>query len=164
MQKTVTALAATAILAFSALPALAQEAPGSPTPAPPATAPNRTATIQTVQPAGQPTYGELISALGRTPAVTAQIRTLANLTTNNIRIVKVQSIVPPANSGQLNTALARSQPGLAALHRALSSMKVTATTDNSVITVAQFLSDNKMNVTNVIAADVNAGSLMLFVQ
>jgi hypothetical protein len=164
MQKTVTALAATAMLAFSALPALAQEAPGSPAPAPPATAPNRTATIQTVQPAGQPTYGQLISALGRTPAVTAQIRTLANLTTNNIRIVKVQSIVTPANSGQLATAVAQNQSKLAALRRTLGSMKVTATTDNSIITVGQFLSDNKMNVNNVVAADVNAGSLVLFVQ
>lgn len=164
MQKTVTALAATAMLAFSALPALAQETPGSPTPPPPATAPNRTATIQMVQPAGQPTYGELISALGRTPAVTAQIRTLANMTTNNIRIAKVQSLVTPANSAQVSTAIARNQSQLAALRRALTSMKVTATTDNSVITVAQFLSDNKMNVNNVVAADVNTGSLVLFVQ
>lgn len=164
MQKTVPALAATAILALWSLPALAQEAPGSPTPAPPATAPNRTATIQTVQPAGQPNYGQLIAALNRTPAVTAQIRGMANLTTNNIRIVKVQSVVTPADSGQLNAAVAQNRSKLAALRRALSSMKVTATTDNSVITVAQFLSDNKMTVNSVVAADVNAGNLVLFVQ
>jgi hypothetical protein len=168
MHRTVTALAATAILAWYAVPAFAQEAPGSPQPAasaqPPATNPNRTATIQTVQPQPQANYGQLVAALNRTHGVIAQLRAMNTLTTNNLHIVKVQTIVTPDNMAAFNAAVARNQTQLAALRQQLASTRVTATTDNSTITLAQFLTDNKIAPSQVVAVDVNAAGVTLFVQ
>jgi hypothetical protein len=172
MHRTVTALVATAILALSAAPAFAQEtspqtqATQAPVTGqqPPATNPNRTATSGVVPPAGQPTYGELVSALNRTPSTVAQLRAMTNLTTNNVRIVKVQTIVTPDNTAALNANVTRNQAQLATLRRTLANMRLTATTDNSSITLAQFLTDNKLDVNRVVAADVTAGNVVLFIE
>ncbi len=160
MHRTVTALAATAILALCAAPAIAQET----TPQPPATNPNRTATSGVVPPSGQPNYGQLISALNRTQSTTAQLASMKNLTTNNIKIVKVQTIVTPDNMTALNAAVTRNQAQLAALRRTLSNMPLTATLDNSQITFAQFLTDNKLDVNRVVAADVAGANVVVYLQ
>jgi TolA-binding protein len=168
MHRTVSALAVAAFLAFAVAPAAAQQTPGTgQTPAtaqPPATNANRTATTATVQQPNAPTYGQLITALSRTRSEVAQLQTLRNLTTNNVRIVKIQTIVTPDNASALNSAIARNQAPLATLRAALSTMHVTATTDNSTLTIAQFLMDNKIGVNQVIAADVQTGNVMLFIQ
>lgn len=159
MRNTVTALAATAMFALFSLPAFAQESPESPEPT---AAPSRTATTQIVPPS-QPNYNDLISAMNRTGTVTQRLRTMANLTTNDFHFVKVQSIATGDSAG-LAAAIARNQAQLATLRRTLGPMKVTATTDNSVITVAQFLADNRMSVNSVVAADIASGKITLFVQ
>jgi hypothetical protein len=168
MHRTVTALAAMAMMAWSASPALAQEAPASPQPAataqPPATNPNRTATIQMPPRGPQANYGQLISALNRTHDEIGQLRARTNLTTNDLHIVKVQTIVTPDNMTAFNAAMARNQSQIAALRTALGATRVTATTDNSSITLAQFLTDNRIPVNQVVAVDVGAGGVTMFIQ
>lgn len=168
MHGTVTALAATAILACGIAPAFAQQPPGNPQPAassqPPATNSNRTATTQTVPQSPQANYQALLSALSSTRSQIAQLRAMNNLTTNNVHIVKVQTLTTPDNNAALNQALSRNQGQLAALRQTLAATRVTATTDNSQITLAQFLTDNKMAVNQVVAVDVAAGNVTLFVQ
>mgnify|MGYP001217605285 CR=1 FL=1 len=173
MHRTVTALAATAILALCSATAMAQQTTTPQAPAtaqppatgqPPATNPNRTATSGVVPPSGQPNYGQLISAMNRTRSTTAQLASLTNLTTNNVKIVKVQTIVTPDNMSALSAAVARNQAQLAALRRTLANMRLTATLDNSQITFAQFLTDNKLDVNRVVAADVTGGNVLVYLQ
>lgn len=168
MRRTVTALAATAILACGIAPALAQVPPGNPQPAataqPPATSPNRTATTQTVPQTPQANYQQLLSALNTTRTQIAQLRAMNSLTTNNVHIVKVQTLVTPENNAALNQALSRNQAQVGALRQALAATRVTATTDNSQITLAQFLTDNKIGMSQVVAMNVGAGNVTLFVQ
>lgn len=160
MHRTVTALAAAAILASYAAPAIAQET----TDQPPATSPNRTATSGVVPQAGQPTYNDLMAALGRTSSTVAQLRSMPGLTTNNLKVVNVQGIVPPSNTAAFNAAVAQNQSQLATLRRMLANTRVTASTDNSTITIGQFLTDNKLSVNRVVAAGISGNSVTLFIQ
>ncbi len=172
MHRTVTALAATALVALCAAPVFAQQttpqAPATAQPPatgqPPATNSNRTATSGVMPQASQPTYSQLVSALSRTRSTTAQLATMTNLTTNNVKIVKVQTIVTPDNMAALNSQVTRNQAQLAALRRTLANMRLTATLDNSTITFDQFLTDNKLSVNNVVAADVASGNVVVYMQ
>lgn len=168
MHRTVTALAATAILACWAVPAPAQQTTGTPqttaTAQPPATSPNRTATTATIPQTNAATYAQLIAAVNNTRTESSRLAAMQNLTTNNVRIVKVQTIVGPEGATALNAALARDQAQVAALRQTLSNTRLTATTDNSTITIGQFLADNKIDTSRVVAVDVTGGSVIVFVQ
>jgi TolA-binding protein len=166
MHRTVSALAAAAILAWCAAPALSQQTPPQPaaTAQPPATNPNRTATTQTVPQPPQANYAQLLAALNRSRGAVAQLRAMNNLTTNNLHIVKVQTIVTPDNMAEFNATLARNQTQLAALRQQLAATRVVATTDNSTITLAQFLTDNKIAPSQVVAVDVGASDVTIFIQ
>ncbi len=167
MQKTVAATALLALVTLCAGPALAQQTP-APQPAataqPPSTSPNQTATTATVHAAPAATADQVIADLNQTSVKTAQLAAMQNLTTNSVHIVKVQSIITPAVMPQLSAAIVRNQRQLASMRQALSTTHITATTDNSTITVAQFLADNKIDMTRVIALDVAASNITLFVQ
>lgn len=187
MHKGLIPLLAFALATASWLPAAAQYTPmpspsGStaPTTAPSGTAPTTTTTTPTTttttktrattpstvtgQPAAQPTFGQLMSSLNRMKAEVAQVQALRTpLSTNNVHIVKVQSIAG-TDTAALNNALSKNASQLAALRGALARVPLTAGTDNHPLTFGQFLTDNRMSVNQVVAADVSNGSLTAFVQ
>lgn len=158
MQKLASGLFAFFMLAGTAY-AAAQTQPAAPSPSnPPAAAPvapNTTAT------AGQPNFGELISSLNNMRAEVAKVQALNGASANNIRPVSVAQL--NGDPAALNQALTRNQPQLTALRNALGRVTVTTMT-NERITVAQFLADNKINLSQVVGADVNNGTLVLFYQ
>jgi hypothetical protein len=113
---------------------------------------------------GQPGFGDLMSSLSRMKAEVAQVRSLRMLSTNDVRIVKVQSIAAGNDTAALNSALSRNASQLAALRGALANVRLTAATDNHQLTFAQFLADNRMSISQVVAADVSGGKLTAFIQ
>ena len=94
----------------------------------------------------------------------AQVRALRMLSTNDVRIVKVQNIAAGNDTAALNSALSRNASQVAALRGALANVRLTAATDNHQLTFAQFLTDNRMSMSQVVAADVSGGKLTAFVQ
>lgn len=157
MQKSASLLFALFLLAGTTY-AASQTQPTAPSPAgttAPAVAPNTTAT------AGQPNFGELISSLNNMRAEVARVQALDGASANNIRPVNVAQL--NGDPAALNQAMTRNQSQLAALRNALGRVTVTTPT-NERITVAQFLADNKITMSQVVGADVNNGTLVLFFQ
>lgn len=168
-------------LAAGVIPAQAQQAPGA-SPAPTTTTPTTTtpttttptkttpSTTTTTAPGGtvsapgQPTFGQLMSSLAQMKSEVAKVQQLRALSTNDVRIVKVQSVASGSDTAALNNALSRNASQLAALRSALARVPLTASTDRHTLTFAQFLSDNKLSIDQVVAADVNNGSLVAFIQ
>lgn len=151
MQKSASLLFALFLLAGTTH-AASQTQPTAPSPA---VAPNTTAT------AGQPNFGELISSLNNMRAEVARVQALDGASANNIRPVNVAQL--NGDPAALNQAMTRNQSQLAALRNALGRVTVTTPT-NERITVAQFLADNKITMSQVVGADVNNGTLVLFFQ
>lgn len=112
--------------------------------------------------AGQPNFGQLISSLNNMRAEIAKVRSMNGGSANNIRPINVATL-SGADPTALSNAVTKNQPQLNALRNALSRVTVT-TSSNERITVAQFLSDNKIAITQVVGADVNNGMLVLFYQ
>lgn len=166
MHRTVTALAATAILALTALPVVAQQTTpqSAATAQPPATSPNRTATVQMMNQPPAASSADIIAAIGRSRGTAAQLAAMRGLTTNNVRIVRVSTIFAPGNMSALNAAMTRNQSQLAMLRQTLSRTTVTASTDNSTMTIGQFLADNKIDLNRVAAVDLQAGTVIVYVQ
>jgi hypothetical protein len=148
-----------------ALAALLAQATPLPSPAPSAsTAPaapvqQRTATQNA---ANQPDFGELISSLNNMRSEIARIQSMNGTSANNIKPVNVAQL-NGSNPTALSNAITRSQPQLNQLRNTLGRVTVT-TPANQRITVAQFLADNKMAVTQIVGADVKNGTLVLFYQ
>lgn len=157
------ALAALAVTA-PALPLRAQEPPAS-SPAPAASATTvRTATaIPPTAPNAGPSFGQLISSIDRIKAETAAVASLRSLSTNDVHLVKVSSMTG-VDSAALSAAMNRNASQLASLRSALSRVSLVASTDNHPLTLAQFLADNRLTPSQVAAADVNGGSLTVFIQ
>jgi hypothetical protein len=158
MQKLASLVFALSVLSGTAY-AAAQTQPTAPSPAgSPAAAPvapNTTAT------AGQPNFGELMSSLNNMRAEVAKVQALNGSSANNIRPVNVAQL--NGDPAALTQAMTRNQSQLAALRNTLGRVTVTTMT-NERITVAQFLADNKINLSQVVGADVNNGMLVLFYQ
>ena len=167
-------------LAAGVIPAQAQQAPGA-SPAPTTTTPTTTTPTTTtptkttpsttttapggtVSAPGQPTFGQLMSSLAQMKSEVAKVQQLRMLSTNDVRLVKVQSVASGSDTAALNNALSRNASQLAALRSALARVPLTASTDRHTLTFAQFLSDNKLSIDQVVAADVNNGSLVAFIQ
>jgi hypothetical protein len=175
MQKPLLSLLASTIAAAAWSPVAAQVTP-MPSPASPAapttttpttTTPATTKTGPTTttpgQTGGQPSFDQLMSSLNRMKAEAAQVRSLRALTTNDVHLVKVQSVAG-TDTAALNNALSKNASDLAALRNALSRLQLTATTDRHTLTFAQFLADNRLSVNQVVAADVSNGMLTAFIQ
>lgn len=158
MQKLASALCALSVLACTAY-AAAQVTPPAPSPSTaPASSPVTTTTTAT---AGQPNFGELISALNNMRAEVAKVQALNGASANNIRPVNVAQL--NGDPAALNQAVTKNQSQLGALRTALGRVTVTTMT-NEHITVAQFLADNRITLSQVVGADVNNGTLILFFQ
>ncbi len=132
-------------------------------PATTTTTPTTTKATTSTQMGGQPSFSDLMSSLNRMKAEVAQVRSLRTLTTNDVHLVKVQSM-PGTDTAALNNALSKSASDVAALRNALSRLQLTATTDRHTLTFAQFLADNRLSINQVVAADVNNGVLTAFIQ
>lgn len=153
-----------ALAASGPLAAAAQETP-MPSPAPAPTS-NTTRTATAIPPSGAnagANFGQLIAALNHARSETAAVAGLRGLRTNDVHIVKVQSM-PDADTNALGAAMTKNASQMNALRNALSRLPLTATTDNHPLTLAQFLSDNRIAITQVVAADVSNGTLTLFIQ
>ena len=92
----------------------------------------------------------------------AKVRAMNGTSANNIRPVNVAQL-NGANPSALQGAVAHDQSQLTQLRSALSNITVTGM-NNEHITVAQFLADNKISMSQVVGADVNNGLLYLFYQ
>ena len=144
--------------------AAAQETPmPSPSAAPTS---NTTRTATALPPSGAnngASFGQLIAALNRSRSEAVAVAGLRGLRTNDVHIVKVQSMAD-ADTATLSAAMTKNASQLSALRNALSRLTLTATTDNHILTLAQFLSDNRMSIGQVVAADASNGTLTLFIQ
>ena len=164
MQKLASVLFAVAVIGSSGL-ACAQTQPQ--------TAPNPGASSATTAPQtapqtapanvpGQPNFGELISSLNNMRAEIAKVQSMNGGSANDIRPVNVAQL-SGADTSALSTAVTKNQSQLAALRNALNRVNVTTST-NERISVAQFLADNKIALSQVVGADVSGGKLILFYQ
>lgn len=169
MHKPLLSLLAFTVAAVAWSPVVAQVTP-MPSPAastaPTTTTPTTTKTAPTTtsgQTGGQPSFDQLMSSLNRMKAEVAQVRSLRALTTNDVHLVKVQSMAG-TDTAALNNALSKNASDVAALRNALSRLQLTATTDRHTLTFAQFLADNRLSINQVVAADVNSGALTAFIQ
>lgn len=139
----------------------------------PQTAPNPAASSTTTAPQtapqtvpatvpGQPNFRDLISSLNNMRAQIAKVQSMNGGSANDIRPVNVAQL-SGADTAALNNAVTKNQSQLAALRNALNRVTVTTAT-NERISVAQFLADNKINLSQIVGADVNGGKLILFYQ
>lgn len=110
--------------------------------------------------AGQANFGEVISSLNNMRAKIAQVRSMNGMSVNNVQPVNVAQLNGSSPSA-LDNAIAHNQQQLAQLRSTLASVTVT-TDSNQRISIAQFLSDNKMSTADVVGADVQNGKLLLF--
>jgi hypothetical protein len=145
------------------LAAAAQEAPGSPAPAPPSNTTRTATAISPSAPNNGASFSQLMSALNRSRSEAVAVAALRGLRTNDVHIVKVQSM-PDADTAALTAAMTKNAAQLTALRNALARIPLTATTDSHTLTLAEFLSDNRMSINQVVAADASNGSLTVFVQ
>lgn len=153
-----------ALASAGPLAAAAQETP-MPSPAPAATS-NTTRTATAISPRAASNgagFGQLMAALNRSRSEAAAVAALRGLRTNDVHIVKVQSM-PDADANALSAAVTKNASQLNALRSALGRVPLTATTDNHTLTLAEFLSDNRMSISQVVAADVSNGTLTVFIQ
>lgn len=127
-------------------------------------APAAPAQPHTVTPnaANQPDFGELMSSLNNMRSEIARIQRMNGTSSNNVKPVNVAQL-SGSNPATLNSALTRNQPQLSQLRSTLGRVTIT-TPANEHITVAQFLADNKMTLTQIVGADVKDGTLLLFYQ
>lgn len=149
-------------LAFAAL--LVQATP-LPSPAPVAsTAPAAPTTQQQVQPqtGNQANFGELISSLNNMRSEIAKVQSMNGTSANNVKPVNVAQL-NGANPSALNNAITHNQAQLSQLRNTLGRVTVTTAT-NEHITVAQFLTDNRMALTQIVGVDVKNGTMVLFYQ
>ncbi|HEY9181443.1 MAG TPA: hypothetical protein VIO32_12040 [Candidatus Baltobacteraceae bacterium] len=156
MQKLASAFLALFVLGSTAY-AAAQTSPATA----PSPAPSNPITSNTTATAGQPNFGELISSLNNARSEVAKVQAFNGSSANNIRPVNVAQL--NGDSAALTQAMTRNQAQLNALRAALNRVTVTTMT-NEHITVAQFLSDNRIGLNQVVGADVNNGTLVLFFQ
>lgn len=152
------------VLAIAAL--LAQATP-LPSPAPAAPAPAVPAQQQQQRPATQPLpapadFGELISSLGNMRSEIAKVQAMNGTSANNIKPVNVAQL-SGSNPSALNSAITRNQTQLGQLRNTLERVTITTPT-NQRITVAQFLADNRMALTQIVGVDVKNGTMVLFYQ
>ncbi|HLI95692.1 MAG TPA: hypothetical protein VKT72_06345 [Candidatus Baltobacteraceae bacterium] len=142
------------IIIAAILAAFAQTAPMPAASAMPAAAP-QTATMP-----GQPSFGDVIASLNNMRDEIAKMQAMNGTSANNLQPVNVAQL-SGADPSQLNGAISHNQSELATLRNALNRMTITADT-NQRITVAQFLSDNKMTTSQIVGVHVANGKLMLF--
>jgi hypothetical protein len=163
-----TIVAALVVAFMQTAPAPGASAMPATSPAPvtstaPSTAPMQPAsTQQNATTAAQPNFGDLIASLNNMRGEIAKIQAMNGMSVNNVQPVNVAQI-NGSNPGAINGAIARNQPQLTRLRAALSRLTVT-TDSNQRITVAQFLTDNKMSTSEIIGADVRNGKLLLYYQ
>lgn len=153
------------VIALAALLAQAtpmpSAAPGATTaPAAPAAPP--AARVVTPSAANQPDFGELISSLNNMRSEISRVQTMNGTSSNNVKPVNVAQL-NGSNPAALNSAVTRNQAQLNTLRNTLGRVTITTPT-NERITVAQFLADNKMTLTQIVGADVKNGTLVLFYQ
>jgi hypothetical protein len=152
MTRTLPLLPAIALLFTSLAPAAAQQAQSA------------TAATNTAQQTPVPSYAAVLNAVPQNRAQIAQIMALNAPVTNDLRIVNVDGVIASDNGASLESALERNRAQLDALHRALGARTVTATTDNSRITVAQFLADNRIAISRVVGAQAQGRTLFLYIR
>ena len=112
--------------------------------------------------ANQPDFGELISSLNNMRSEISRVQTMNGTSSNNIKPVNVAQL-SGSNPAALSSAVSRNQGQLNKLRTTLGRVTITTPT-NERITVAQFLADNKMTLTQIVGADVKNGTLVLFYQ
>lgn len=163
MHMIVVALAALLVQA-TPLPSPAPSASATPTastapagPVPPAA--QHPVTQQMAPPAD---FGELISSLNNMHSEIAKLQAMNGTSANNIKPVNVAQL-GGSNPSALNSAITRNQAQLNQMRSALGRVTITTST-NQRITVAQFLADNRMNVSQIVGVDVKNGTMLLFYQ
>ena len=107
------------------------------------------------QRAGQANFGNLISALNNIAVEINELNALNNLTVKDVRVVNVEDVLKGNNVEALSNALNRNKTEIAKLTNVLN--------NNTVLT--DFLKNNNIAVSRVIAIDVlSGGGVTLFVQ
>ncbi len=155
MQNFASVLFALSVLGSSAI-ASAQTPPSAAPNPPPSTG------ITGSQNAAEPNFAQVISSLNNMRAEIRKVQSMNGASANAIKPVDVAQL-SGSDPSTLNTAMTRNQSQLASLRNALARITVTSSS-NQRITVAQFLADNKIGLTQVVGADVNNGTLLLFYQ
>lgn len=107
------------------------------------------------QQVGQATFGNLIAALNNLAVEINQLEALNGLTVQDVQVVNISDLLKGNNVEALNNALNRNNVEVARLTNVLNS--------NTVLT--DFLRNNNIAVSRVVAIDVlSGGDVMLFVQ
>jgi hypothetical protein len=151
----------------AALAALLAQATPLPSPAPGAPAPAASAAPAVQHPATQPLpapadFGELISSLNNMRSEIAKLQAMNGTSANNVKPVNVAQL-SGSNPSALSSAITRNQTQLNQLRSTLGRVTITTPT-NQRITVAQFLADNRMTLTQIVGVDVKNGTMLLFYQ
>lgn len=168
MQKLASALLAVSVLSSTGLASAQTQPQTAPNPAAssataaPQTAPQAAPQTAPGTAAGQPNFGELISSLNNMRAEIGKVQSMNGGSANDIRPVNVAQL-SGADSSALSAAVSKNQSQIAALRNALNRVTVTTAT-NERISVAQFLADNKITLSQIVGADVSGGKLILFYQ
>jgi hypothetical protein len=152
--------AASPMPAVSAMPATS---PAPATSAAPSTAPAQPHMPPQQKSTAVPaSFGDVIASLNNMRNEIAKIQAMNGMSADNLQPVNVATL-NGANPNALNGAITRNQSDLTRLRSTLNRLTVTTDTRQR-ITVAQFLSDNKMSTSQIIGAHVVNGKLLLFYQ
>ena len=104
---------------------------------------------------GQANFGNLISALNNIAVEITELNALNNLKITDVRVVNVEDVLKGNNVEALNNALNRNKVEI---------VKLTDTLNNNTV-LTDFLKNNNIAVSRVIAIDVlSGGGVTLFVQ
>lgn len=103
---------------------------------------------------GQANFGNLISALNNIAVEVTELSALNNLTIKDVRIVNIGDVLKGNNVEAFNNALNRNNVEVVKLTNVLN--------NNTVLT--DFLKNNNIAVSRVVAIDVLSGGVTLFVQ
>lgn len=99
-------------------------------------------------------FGNLIAALNNVAVEIGELNALNSLTVGDVKVVNVEDLLKGNNVQAFNNALNRNQTEIAKLTDVLN--------NNTVLT--DFLKNNNIAVSRVVAIDVLSGGVTLFVQ
>ena len=102
--------------------------------------------------AGQANFGAVISTLNNAKAEVREIKALNNLTASDVRVVSIDDTLKANNVEALNNALSKNEAEVKNLRTTIEGNKA----------IVSALSQNNVEVSDVVAADVSGNSVTIY--
>ena len=120
--------------------------------------------VGTESAADRPGIGTLVPALDRVESETHELQSLGRLALDDLRVVRVGSVLGVDERGAFEDALARNRTQVDELRKFLGTTDLQVVgADDVTMSLAEYLNGNDVGVRQVVAISVSGGAVTLFV-